>query len=1298
MKKNTTANDTTFASPSHNRKFWFSILSAAALLSACDDDSSKNKQDTPSNSVECTSNSHCADRQDNKTECDLINNVCVQPGNHSCGDGNLDAGESCDTNELNGKTCQSYNEYIGGTLKCNAVCEFDKSNCYECTETDMTKCGQDQICTNGHCVEKGHIISCGDGLPEGDEECDGSNLNDKSCADVDSSYIGGTLKCSDCIFDTSDCYKCTETPDSCGEGKFCQNGSCADIPKKCGDDHRDDGESCDKSDLDDKSCTSFPDFVGGTLKCNASCEFDKSSCVACTQTNLDNCQADEVCSESGQCVPKGHTVTCGDAIVEAPEECDGEKLNDKTCADFGFKDGVLSCVNCKFDKSRCVECSKDEHCADNTDGKTQCKSNTCVKPEHVDIQSDVVISQIYPGGGNSGGESTPGSIYKTKYVELFNRGSNPVDISNWSIQYGAAGNQSIASVCEIPANTEPLPPGGYYLVAFKSGSTGADLLPADLTCNTINTSAKNGKIILVNSTNKLSTSSPVSGYMDAIGYGSTNWAEGNAPAPELSNTTAALRHRGGCDDTNNNAADFGVGTPQPRNTSSPLHDCSAAIEPENTLETCSDRIDNDGDDNIDCDDSDCAAFCNTPENTLEACSYHIDNDGDHNTDCDDSDCAAFCNTCGDNQTYIAKYDVCAYNISSKTDLVNLRDTWNTNGSEGYAVEDGKPLVFVLTNSIGLGVQSDWTPIGTQLKPFNAVFVGNHNEIKATIVCPDDSDVCGLFGYVNNAVFEELTIDGGITTGKSAEKTGVLFAEAHNVQMNNITIKSSLTDSNAPTHWTNHAGLLGGLAKGELTLNNITIANTASIITDADDVGGLIGRLDCEGQCIISGIDVNASISVNQYNGNAFNTLNVAGAIGLSSGGELQIHDALINTAIAYSLTDDTKRGQTSEKNKKLYYIAGLVANRTDLSTFNNIAISAEFSITGSLSKNTSNAVDMSDNFYMGGLGGMLKQATISDVRMSIPTLKLDASSETRYYYIRSVYTNYKFCDCAGYSSDDHCCDLHYRAWSDSDFYYKSSEDLSSCKSGSYSSNWPYNRYYYTCNANFYSVGNDKLIYWFGGIVSIGDNLNIDNIEVTFDGYYGNNNIFSTSLPCGSTSYSSSETTLKNFSCRGDSYGHIHSIASTLDNSEVKNIRTINTSTDQFTHSLAYQINKSTLANIDTHINASNLDAKIVESVLINIFLNSHSDDIIRNDSESSILTRIVSNDNITSLVNAIATLSYEDLVPHSSAEETKDLLNNSLSTKMLDFPQGKYKPWIVNDSDEPTLNIDATEADMYTIP
>lgn len=57
--------------------------------------------------------------------------------------------------------------------------------------------------------------------------------------------------------------------------------------------------------------------------------------------------------------------------------------------------------------------------------------------------SNVAISQVYGGGGNSG------STLKNDFIELFNRGDSAVDISGWSVQYASRTGNSW-QVTELP--------------------------------------------------------------------------------------------------------------------------------------------------------------------------------------------------------------------------------------------------------------------------------------------------------------------------------------------------------------------------------------------------------------------------------------------------------------------------------------------------------------------------------------------------------------------------------------------------------------------------------------------------------------------------------------------------------------------------------------------------------------------------------------------------------------------------------------------------------------------------------
>jgi predicted extracellular nuclease len=168
---------------------------------------------------------------------------------------------------------------------------------------------------------------------------------------------------------------------------------------------------------------------------------------------------------------------------------------------------------------------------------------------------DVVISQVYGGGGNSG------ATFTNDFIELFNRGSAPVDVSGWSVQYASAAGTSWAAT----ALTGTIAPGAHYLVQEGAGAGGTTPLPTPDATGSIAMSASNGKVALVTSATSLAcgaTCSTAAGVRDFVGFGSANDFETTA-TPALTNTTAALR---GADDTDNNAADFTVGAPNPRSS------------------------------------------------------------------------------------------------------------------------------------------------------------------------------------------------------------------------------------------------------------------------------------------------------------------------------------------------------------------------------------------------------------------------------------------------------------------------------------------------------------------------------------------------------------------------------------------------------------------------------------------------------------------------------------------------------------------------------------------------------------
>ena len=171
---------------------------------------------------------------------------------------------------------------------------------------------------------------------------------------------------------------------------------------------------------------------------------------------------------------------------------------------------------------------------------------------------DVVVSQVYGGGGNSG------ATLKNDYIELYNRTSVPVNLTGWSVQYASTAG----TTWQKTDLSGSIAPGGYYLVREGAGAGGTVDLPTPDASGSIAMSATAGKVVLSSSATLFAagTSCPTATVVDLVGYGTATNCSETAPTANLSNTTAALRNGGGAVDTDSNTADFTIGTPNPRNS------------------------------------------------------------------------------------------------------------------------------------------------------------------------------------------------------------------------------------------------------------------------------------------------------------------------------------------------------------------------------------------------------------------------------------------------------------------------------------------------------------------------------------------------------------------------------------------------------------------------------------------------------------------------------------------------------------------------------------------------------------
>jgi predicted extracellular nuclease len=184
------------------------------------------------------------------------------------------------------------------------------------------------------------------------------------------------------------------------------------------------------------------------------------------------------------------------------------------------------------------------------------------------VSPNIVISQVYGGGGNAG------ATLRNDYVELFNRGTTSVSVAGWSVQYAATGG----STWNTTPLTGTIPAGRYFLVQMASGGAVGTLLPTPDITGVTNMAAGAGKVALVNIATVITngTACPTGAtIVDFVGYGpATTCSETTPTTPNISATLAAFRAAGGCTDTDSNVADFANATPNARNSATATNSCS----------------------------------------------------------------------------------------------------------------------------------------------------------------------------------------------------------------------------------------------------------------------------------------------------------------------------------------------------------------------------------------------------------------------------------------------------------------------------------------------------------------------------------------------------------------------------------------------------------------------------------------------------------------------------------------------------------------------------------------------------
>ena len=189
--------------------------------------------------------------------------------------------------------------------------------------------------------------NCGDGVVDGNEDCDGADLAGVSCQDFGFSNEGGLACTARCTFDA---------------------GNCAPV---CDGQDVEPGEACDGDDLNGVTCMDF-----GFVNPNG------ATCIQCSVIDAEGCQAQ-----------------CGNGNMEPGEQCDGPVGGLFSCTDFGFTNptnGAPLCTNCAPDPSNCVavcgnmDVEPTEGCDDgNTDANDGCSASCQLEQDSCDLATPI---------------------------------------------------------------------------------------------------------------------------------------------------------------------------------------------------------------------------------------------------------------------------------------------------------------------------------------------------------------------------------------------------------------------------------------------------------------------------------------------------------------------------------------------------------------------------------------------------------------------------------------------------------------------------------------------------------------------------------------------------------------------------------------------------------------------------------------------------------------------------------------------------------------------------------------------
>jgi len=150
--------------------------------------------------------------------------------------------------------------------------------------------------------------------------------------------------------------------------------------------------------------------------------------------------------------------------------------------------------------------------------------------------------------------------------------------------------------------------------------------------------------------------------------------------------------------------------------------------------------------------------------------------------------------------------------------------------------------YMLVDDIDASETADWNggagfePIGTESDPFSGtLYADNRTITDITIARPDEENV-GIFGYAENASFQNVSVENADVTGY--EKVGGLIGRGESIEIDGFSIAGSITGV-GESGFISVGGVIGWKENDDSVLKN----GSADVTVAGDDsVGGLVGNM------------------------------------------------------------------------------------------------------------------------------------------------------------------------------------------------------------------------------------------------------------------------------------------------------------------------------------------------------------------------------------------------------------------------------------------------------------------------